>query len=98
MIALSPAVNVTSRPPVVVVLSVAVTSVLLITAKCRLPSGNSISNADDGSVVIATSKEAFYHDEDQDTDFGSPGPVHTAIKVYQLSASVGRGFAGDAVI
>ena len=49
-----------------------------------------------GSVVIPASKEAFYHDQDHINDFGSVAT--RSIKIYQLSSSVGRGFAGDATI
>lgn len=44
-----------------------------------------------------TTPTAAYSAADQTTDFGAPqGSVH--VKIYQLSAIVGRGYAGDAII
>lgn len=56
----------------------------------------------DGSTVVRTidslsSAAATYSAADQTTDFGSPqASVH--VHIYQLSATVGRGYAGEATI
>jgi hypothetical protein len=54
-----------------------------------------------GSTVVrtiaASSPTASYSAADQTTDFGSP-QASVSIKVYQLSAQVGRGFAGAAAV
>lgn len=50
-----------------------------------------------GSVVIPGNRQAVYSDADQIADFGAVQGVLT-VKVYQLSALVGRGFAGAATL
>lgn len=55
----------------------------------------------DGSTVVrtiaTTSPTASYSAAEQTTDFGSP-QSSMSVKVYQLSAVVGRGYAASASI
>lgn len=55
-----------------------------------------------GGVVVrtleATEQEATYTAAQQTSDLGSPTPDAIDIAVYQLSASVGRGYAGTATV
>lgn len=48
-------------------------------------------------TISATSQTASYSAALQTTDFGSPQPSLT-VRIYQLSAIVGRGYAGNATI
>ncbi|MFQ5774207.1 MAG: phage tail protein [Kiloniellaceae bacterium] len=50
-----------------------------------------------GSVVTAASRQALYTAADQIADFGAEQATLT-LKVYQLSATVGRGFPGAATL
>jgi hypothetical protein len=50
-----------------------------------------------GSVVIPASKTCIYSEADQTTDFGGPASSFVAC-IYQISATVGRGFAGCTTI
>ena len=55
---------------------------------------------DNGTVLrtlVSISESVVYTSAQQTTDFGSPqASVH--VKIYQLSADVGRGFPGDATV
>ena len=48
-------------------------------------------------TLTSTSPSVTYSAADQAMDFGSP-PAAVALKVYQISAQVGRGFAGSATV
>ena len=50
-----------------------------------------------GSVVTPGSRQALYTAADQVTDFGAEQTTVT-VNVYQLSATVGRGFSADATL
>ena len=50
-----------------------------------------------GSVVTPASRQALYTGADQVTDFGAEQAT-LDLRVYQLSATVGRGFPGAAVL
>jgi hypothetical protein len=50
-----------------------------------------------GSVVTPTSRQATYAAADQIADFGS-GQASLAVRIYQLSAAVGRGFPATATL
>ena len=48
-------------------------------------------------TLSSTNPSVMYSDADQTTDFGAPQSA-IDLSVYQLSASVGRGFAGRAIV
>lgn len=48
-----------------------------------------------GSVVTSSARQAIYTASDQMTDFGAE-KTSLSLRVYQLSATIGRGFPGEA--
>jgi hypothetical protein len=48
-------------------------------------------------TLSSTSPSITYTAADQTTDFGAP-PSGLAVAVYQISAAIGRGFAGRAIV
>ncbi len=50
-----------------------------------------------GSVVTPSSRQALYSAADQTTDFGAEQGT-LSLRTYQLSATVGRGFPGSAIV
>lgn len=49
-------------------------------------------------TLSSTVQSVVYSEADQIADFGSPAPSEINVRIYQLSAAVGRGYATEATI